>query len=300
GGTNPNATTYASDTLVGFGARPNDWQFSASVQQELRSRIALNVGYFRTWWGSFTPTENKAVTPADFDPYCITAPVDSRLPGGGGNQICGLFDVKPNLFGLTQNVVTQASHYGTQREIYNGLDVGLNARPKPGLVLQGGFNVGRTQYDNCDVVLGRPQILFIGQVGAGVTEPLTRDFCDVHTPWLTQLKLSSTFGLPYGFRTGVTYQNIPGIPDYATYVATNAQIVPSLGRNLAAGTRGVATVDLFAPYTRYEDRVTQVDLRFSRVFRFSGQRVEAQFDIYNALNASPILSVNTRYGASWL
>jgi outer membrane receptor protein involved in Fe transport len=149
-------------------------------------------------------------------------------------------------------------------------------------------------------VLGRPQVLFIGQVGAGVTEPLTRDFCNVSTPWLTQLKLSSTFGLPFGFRTGVTYQNIPGIPDFATYVATNAQIAPSLGRNLAAGTRGVVTVDLFAPYTRYEDRVTQLDLRFSRVFRVATQRVEAQFDVYNALNASPILSVNTRYGGSWL
>ena len=36
---------------------------------------------------------------ADDDPYCVTAPVDSRLPGGGGNEICGLYDVRPDKFG---------------------------------------------------------------------------------------------------------------------------------------------------------------------------------------------------------
>jgi hypothetical protein len=160
-------------------------------------------------------------------------------------------------------------------------------------------NVGRTETNNCEVVLGRPQISFVGPSGSSVTEPLSPAFCDVVTPWLFQLKLSSTFGLPYGFRTGLTYQNIPGIPIYATYVATNAQIAPSLGRNLSAGARGTATIDLIPPQTQFEDRITQLDIRFSRVFRIQKQRVEAQFDIYNALNASPILSINTRYGSAW-
>jgi hypothetical protein len=37
----------------------------------------------------------------------------------------------------------------------------------------------------------------------------------------------------------------------------------------------------------------------ARTFRFSSKRVEPEFDIYNALNASPILSVNNSYGAAW-
>jgi hypothetical protein len=300
GSTNPNATIYAPDTLTGFGHRTYDWQLSTTVQQELRSNVALNIGYFRTWWGSFTAQENRALTPTDFNPFCITAPLDPRLAGGGGNQVCDLYDAVPAKFGQTHNVVTQASNYGRQTEVYNGVDVGINARPRPGVVLQGGLNVGRTETNNCEVVLGRPQVQFLGPSGVGTTEPLTAPFCDVKTPWLMQLKLSSTFGLPYGFRTGVTYQNIPGIPIFATYVATNAQIKPSLGRDLAAGPRGTVTVDLIAPQTMFEDRITQLDIRFSRVIRLQGQRIEAQFDIYNALNASPILSINTRFGPSWL
>ena len=80
---------------------------------------------------------------------------------------------------------------------------------------------------------------------------------------------------------------------------TNAQIAPSLGRNLSAGANGTVTVDLIPPMTQFEDRIQQLDFRFARTFRFSGKRIEPEFDIYNALNASPILSVNNSYGAAW-
>ena len=62
---------------------------------------------------------------------------------------------------------------------------------------------------------------------------------------------------------------------------------------------GTVTVDLIPPQTQFEDRIQQLDLRFARTFRFSGRRVEPEFDIYNALNASPILSVNNSYSAAW-
>jgi len=300
GNTNPSATTYASDTLTGYRHRNFDWQLSTSVQQQLRSNVALNVGYFRTWWGAFWATENRALAPADYDTYCITAPGDQRLPGGGGNQICGLFDVTPTKFGQVRNVVTQASNYGKQTEIYNGVDVGINARPRAGVVIQGGLNIGRAETNSCEVVLMRPQVQFVGPSGSTVAEPRSLAFCNVVPPWLTQVKLSGTFGLPYGFRTGITYQNLPGIPIYATYVATNTQIAPSLGRNLASGARGTVSIDLIPPQSRFEDRITQLDVRFSRLFKLQKNRLEAQLDLYNALNASPILSINTRYGPSWL
>jgi outer membrane receptor protein involved in Fe transport len=98
----------------------------------------------------------------------------------------------------------------------------------------------------------------------------------------------------------VTYQDIPGVPIFATYVASSAQVASSLGRNLAAGPTATVTVDVIPPQTMFEDRIRQLDLRFSRVFRVQRTRLEAQFDLYNALNASPILSLNTRYGSAWL
>jgi hypothetical protein len=120
------------------GIAPYNWQTSASVQHELRPGLAVNVGYFRTWYGNFQVTDNVLVTPADFDPFCITAPVDARLPNGGGYQICdGLSNVNPSKFGLVENVVTQASHFGNRREVYNGVDATVNWRFGEGGLLQG-------------------------------------------------------------------------------------------------------------------------------------------------------------------
>jgi len=64
---------------------------------------------------------------------------------------------------------------------------------------------------------------------------------------------------------------------------------------------GTATFDLFPNRTVYEDRLQQVDLRFSRMFRF-GQigRVRGNLDIYNLFNANNVLNMTTRFGPAWL
>jgi hypothetical protein len=136
-------TTYADDVLNGLGVRPYTWQGSATVQQELMPNVALMVGYFRTWYGNFTVTDNVLTTPADFDPFCVVAPVDGRFPDGGGYDICGLYDVKPQLFGQTQNVVRQASDFGKRTEVYNGVDASVTARLRGGIYVSGGVRAGR-------------------------------------------------------------------------------------------------------------------------------------------------------------
>jgi hypothetical protein len=57
------------------------------LQHELAPSVGLNVGYYHRQYGNFTVTDNTLVTPTDYDPYCITTPVDSRLPGGGGQEL---------------------------------------------------------------------------------------------------------------------------------------------------------------------------------------------------------------------
>lgn len=101
----------------GFGVRPYSWRTSAALQHELRPGTSVEVGYFRTSFGGFIATNNLAVTPEDYDPYCITAPDDPRLPGGGGNQLCGLYDIKPEKLGQFNNLVSPMSDFGDQTEI---------------------------------------------------------------------------------------------------------------------------------------------------------------------------------------
>src|SRR6185369_6539701 len=98
-----------------------------------------------------------------------------------------------------------------------------------------------------------------------------------------------------------------GIPITASYVATNAEILPSLGRNLgscrgAATCNGNVTVELIPPNSLFEPRLQQVDLRFSRIFEFGSRKLRGDVDIYNLLNASNVLNMNTTYsppGGVW-
>ena len=82
-------------------------------------------------------------------------------------------------------------------------------------------------------------------------------------------------------------------------MATNAQIAPSLGRNLAAGANATVTVAVTAPYSIKQDRVNQLDLRFSKNLRVGRVRVQGMFDLYNALNETAVLFWNGAYGSAW-
>jgi hypothetical protein len=307
---NPNAYRWDSDLLTGWGRRDYTWQAQAVAQHELRPGMAINFGYFRTWYGNFRVTSNRALSPADFDSYCITGPANSRLAGGGGGQICGLFDVKPDKFGQSRQVVELASNYGDWSEVYHGFDLTLSARVNKWYVT-GGMNTGRTEADNCGVVMGNPQVIpgVATTATAGTVafnSPRNESFCNSVTPWSaqTQVKLATVYELPGQIQASLAFQHFPGITQTANIVANNALLRPSLGRNLAAGPTATVIVDILPPQRQWEDQTNQFDLRFIKAVTVAGKRLRGIFDIYNAFNSRPVLGVNTRYsgatGGAWL
>jgi hypothetical protein len=54
------------------------------------------------------------------------------------------------------------------------------------------------------------------------------------------------------------------------------------------------------PLSQFLDRINQVDVRLSKILRTGRGRYQLNFDIYNLLNSSAILWVNSTYGANWL
>jgi carboxypeptidase family protein len=307
-------TRLAQDALSGFNQQDYNWQASVSVQHELRSNVALNVGYFRTTYGGFLVTDNQALTPASFDSFCVTAPRDSRLPGGGGNQICGLYDIKPTAFGSVNNLVTQAKNYGKLSEVFNGVDVTLTARFARGAQVGGGLSTGQTVTDTC-AFNNLPQVLptAIGGTATSTTilTPRLPGFCHISRPWTaaTQLKFLAIYPLPLDFQVSTIYINNPGIPIIASRAFANAEVRPSLDRDLgqcrgAPTCTGTLTIDMVPPNTVFEDRVNLVDLRLTRTFRLTRIRVRGNADVYNLFNASDVLNMTTRFsgttGGQWL
>ncbi|MGH2400048.1 MAG: hypothetical protein ACRDF6_09385, partial [bacterium] len=257
---------------------------------------------------------NGDVTPADHDPYCITAPSDSRLPGGGGYQVCGLYDIAPAKFGRVTNLVTQASNYGRERYVSNFINVSVNTRFPSGAHLNAGFDMGRTVNDACFNVdsPGAPaqaNLPGISRTPVPFTETTIdgRRICRAVIPWRAnaQLKANGSYPLPAGFAVSGTLQNVSGPVITANYTVPNSVIAPSLGRDLAACsgrtpcTASVA-VPLVAPQTMFEPRRTQLDLRLTKFLTLPRGRLQINFDVYNTLNASDVVTLNANYGPSWL
>ena len=248
-------------------------------------------------------TDNLAVTPADYDPFCIAAPVNTRLRGGGGNQICGLYDLNPSKLGLQNNLRTDAANYGKQTETFDGIDVSLNLRLPRRVVLSGGLSTGTsattgattTNSTNECFVVDAPG-LYIPQTTPVFAANVLR-FCDVNVKWQTAVRFLGTVGLPWGIETGATFQANPGPEILANYTVTSAQ-VQGLGRPLTLGTM---TVPLVRPGTMFGDRIYQLDLRMSKVVQLQrGVRLRANLDLANALNSAAVLLQNNAYGTNWL
>jgi hypothetical protein len=286
GGVRPGAT-YDRSTQRGWGKRGDDWEFSAGVQRELQAQVAVDVSYFRRWFGNFDVTDNLAVGPADFDRFQITAPVDPRLPGGGGQVISGLFNLNPAKFGVpANNLITLSSKYGKQTQMWQGVDVNVNMRPTEGVLLQGGTSTGRSVSDNCEILAKLPEV-----------SPVGAPYCKTVPAFLTQVKFQAAYTIPrVDVQVSGAFQSLPGPQITANYNAPNALVAPSLGRNLSGNAANV-TVNIVEPGTLYGDRLHQLDLRLSKLVRYGRTRTRFNVDIYNALNSNAVLTLNNNFGA---
>jgi hypothetical protein len=290
---NPRINTfYDRNWAFGFHKRPADWEFSTSVQHQLVEGLAVNVGYFRRVYTDLELLYNQEVGSSDVDYFCVTAPRHAALPNGGGQEICGIPDLKPSKVGLLNFITTRADNLGTRRQHWNGFDATVDARLR-GLRLQGGLSVGKTSVDECDLVKAAPNVLFRGSG----TERIPNSYCDQitvssvatgsvlggsTTPYQAQVKLLGSYLLPYEIQVSAAYQTFPGRERVANVSFPRAVVEPALGRPLSQTTS--VLINVIEPGTVFAERLHQLDLRASKLFNFGGTRVRANLDVYNAVN----------------
>ena len=143
--------------LNGWGVRPSDWTLDVSVQRQILPRASATLSYSRRWFHGFTVADNLALQPSDLTPFSVVAPVDPRLPGGGGYVVSGLYDVVPGKAGQVSNLIAGSRNYGRWYQYFNGIDATLNLRAG-GFTVIGGTSTGQTMADNCDVRAHLPEL----------------------------------------------------------------------------------------------------------------------------------------------
>jgi hypothetical protein len=285
------AETYDEKLLNGWFVRPDDWGFAASVQQEVLPRVSVELQYTRRWLSGFSAEDNRATAIGDYTQFSVTAPLDPRLPNGGGYTICCLFDVNPDKAGQTDNFNTLAENFGKRTQVYNGFLLNVSARPGRGLTLQGGINSGSTVQDSCEIRSVLPETA------------LTNPHCHNAPGFVTRVTGLASYVVPkIDVLLSTTFRSDQGAALSANFVYNNAAVAPWLGRGLSAGPNANVTVNLIEPGTEWGDRVNEIDIRVAKILRFGPTRTNIGFDIYNLVNSNAVLNYNQAFipGGAWL
>ena len=167
------------------------------------------------------------------------------------------------------------------------------------MLVQGGVSTGRESRDICEVAAKLPNVLLTANLPPGAASAgalaIPMQYCHIDGKFQTQVKLLGSYTVPrVEVQLAGTLQSIPGQEIYASYAAPNAVIKPLLARDLA-GQATTFTLNLLPPLTNFSDRVNQLDIRASKIFKFGGRRAQVSFDLFNALNSNTIQTYNPSY-----
>ncbi|HEX2460177.1 MAG TPA: carboxypeptidase regulatory-like domain-containing protein [Vicinamibacterales bacterium] len=309
--------SFDPDYVGGWGTRPYNWNVGLSVQHEVAPRVSVTAGFHRNSWGNWYVVDNRATSLEDYTPFSIQAPLDPRLPGGGGYTVSGLYNLVPTKVGLVDELAQSYRNFGEQEESWQGFQYSVVARLPWGLTVQGGAGTGRKLADGCAARAKLPEVGTgpTGAANSSVTAnvlvttqrgslSVTNPYCRFVEPYRTDFRGLATYTIPRAdVQVALTWMSVPGEYLEANFVADNAWIAAGpqpLGRPLTGA--AVATVNLIQPYTIFADRRNNMDFRVAKIFRYGGTRTQVGVDIYNLMNVDVVTAYNQTFvpGGPWL
>ena len=262
--------SFNSTLMGGWGVRPSDWGFVASIQQQVLPRTSVEFSYTRRWLNGFTVTDNLATVTGDYRPFSITAPTDSRLGDASGKQIRISSTSTQAAALLAPNQFNQlAADIGNQYQHFNGFLVNISSRVRGGLTLQGGINSGKTVSDNCEIRAAIPELTVAGIVSAaGPGVNASNPWCHIDSGFVTRGTAIASYLLPkVDVLLATTFRSDQGGALAANYTIPIA--VANAGGLVGTFANGVSPiVNLVQPGTLYGDRVNELDFKIAKVLRF--------------------------------
>jgi hypothetical protein len=189
----------------------------------------------------------------------------------GNGQTVPVYNLIPSFLGKVNELDTKSNNTRT----FSAIDLSINARFANGASLGGGTSTGRQVSKACQVA-----------------DPNLLQYCDEHgfIPFRTQFKMSGIIPLPYGVRLSGILQSTLG-SEFIVQYRVDRTVVPTL-------TQSFVNVRLNEPGSQYLDRINQLDFSASKIFKVRNVQVSPQLDLFNALNAAPVLTANTTFGSS--
>ena len=261
-------TGGSSTTIDPDISRPYNWEYTASVQRELRPRLSVSAAYFNRQLRDLYGVKNTAVLPSDYTPVTITNPLT--------NQPMTVYNQNASTLGQVALVLSTRDELNTT---YNGVEFKAEQRFRSGANLFGGATIGRARGSvrgsNDD--LNNPNVL-INSIGA-------TGFDSTY-----QYKVAGSYPLPFGIGLSGALQVATGLPLSRVFTVTRTQ-VPNL-------TQVTQNVDLVPAGEVRLPSHQLLDLRISKTVNLAGSRLQGIADIYNVFNDNAAISQVTAVGPS--
>jgi hypothetical protein len=247
--------------------RPYDIEYTLGIDRQLFPRFAVAVAWFRKETYNQEKQLNLLVDGSDYLPFQTPSPLNGEL--------ITIYNLSRTKQGLVDLLDTTSTDHSKNRVTYNGYEVSFSAQLPSANVL-GGWSSDRTIRVSCDGF-----------------DPNTFRFCDqsqLDIPFTHDFKVAGNYRLPFSWEVGATFKSYAGAPLTINW-AVPVNVFPG-GRTQAV------TVALIPPGTKYLDRWNQLDVSIRRVFRVGRLQLDANLDIYNALNSNVVMQENQNFGSS--
>src|SRR3954470_8669897 len=285
---------------------------AASLQQELRPGVSVQGGWYHRDFHNLRRRDNTLQTFADYTPFTLYSQVD-------GTPI--------TYYNVSAAARTQINYVDTtagdaRKMWFNGLEYNFSARLPRGATLFGGGMSERVIAQVCDEQSNPNLLLYCDQTKNAI--PFRSQFKiagNVPIKYGIQVGFSLQSLPGYGFGIGAlsgreggptgptgqpsaTQLNTPNgagtvwfITPTTRYTATSpcvAQGKCAVNQLVDPG-MNVATlsVPLTPPNTEFGDRINQLDLNVSKMIKFGRSSIQPKFDLFNALNVSPVYAVRS-------
>ena len=272
-GTSVIQTTY--DTTLNRGT---NWEFSGGLERQLGAGWALSGMWHRRYYTNFSWRDNLNNSAADYELAGEwVGPTDPIIPESARGVVVPIYNLKRDARIVTGNwLLTQASD---NWRTWNGFEVIVDGELPRGGFMTGSVTMGSAVNHFCHA--------------ANHESPNSLRFCETRSPYRPLAKLSGALPLPFDTMISGLVQVFPGRPISASYTI-NSDDFPGL--YLGENVDPTMNVNLIEPNTVFEDYVTQMQLRFSKVVTVGDMRARIYMDATNITNRARVTRRNRHYG----
>ena len=284
------SSNFGIAALNTYGEYPRTWNLESGVelQHQLLSGLSVTGSWFHGSFHNLQTTINRSLSAdRDYTPITVYNPLT-------GNAITAYSQIA-NLTAPTSNLDT----FDPEREqIYDSYNLEFRARLGRGAQLFGGTSIERELQVNCTAPDNANTRIFCNDKENGI-------------PFKKNLKLSGTIPVGWGITVSGVLQSNESPNSTRTMVLTRTTRYPANcpspcpAGQLIAPTLGQSSLTVAVEPARatFVERITQLDFKVSRTFKFGRATVLPTFEVFNVNNADTVItyvSTNTLAGAGYL